>query len=324
MRVVRWSRRLVVSVAATCVTLSGALPGASAPPALASTLPAGFQDQVVFSGLKNPSAIAFSPDGRIFVAEKRGIIKVFDSLADTAPDTFADLRTEVYNFWDRGLLGLTLHPNFPATPYVYALYTRDALPGGSAPHWGQPNTDGDGCPSPPGATTDGCVASGRLVRMTASGNVMSGSPTTLIDGWCQQWPSHSMGDLNFGPDGKLYVSAGEGANFDNPDWGQYGGSLPNSPTLANPCGDPPGGPGVALVPPTAEGGALRSQDVRTTADPAGLNGALLRVDPTTGAAVSDNPSGRQRGRERPSHRGLRASQPVPLHLPARDQRGVGG
>jgi glucose/arabinose dehydrogenase len=287
--VVHRYRRLAVSLATALLAVSGIVPGSTVPVALGSTLPAGFQDQLVFSGLKNPSAIAFSPDGRIFVAEKRGIIKVFDSLADMTPDTFADLRTEVYNFWDRGLLGLALHPNFPATPYVYALYTRDALPGGTAPRWGQPNSDGDGCPNPPGATTDGCVATGRLVRMTASGNVMSGAPTTLVDGWCQQWPSHSMGDLSFGPDGKLYVSAGEGANFDNPDWGQYGGTLANTPTPVNPCGDPPGAPGTALTAPTAEGGALRSQDVRTTSDPAGLSGALLRVDPITGAAVSDNP-----------------------------------
>ena len=44
-----------------------------------------------------------------------------------------------------------------------------------------------------------------------------------------------------------------------------------------------------MSPPTAEGGALRSQDVRTTGDPTGLNGAILRVDPATGAGLPDNP-----------------------------------
>src|SRR6185436_473701 len=48
------------------------------------------------------------------------------------------------------------------------------------------------------------------------------------------------------------------------------------PTVKNPCGDPPGG---AMTPPTAEGGALRSQDVRTDADPAGLDGSILRINP---------------------------------------------
>ncbi len=58
----------------------------------------------------------------------------------------------------------------------------------------------------------------------------------------------------------------------------------------NPCGDPPGGRGGSMTPPTAEGGALRSQDVRTTGDPTGLDGTILRVNPDTGAAMPDNPN----------------------------------
>jgi len=55
--------------------------------------------------------------GRIFVAEKRGVIKVFESLSDPTPEIFADLNVNVYNFWDRRLLGMALPPNFgPANP----------------------------------------------------------------------------------------------------------------------------------------------------------------------------------------------------------------
>lgn len=57
-------------------------------------LPAGFQETVVLSGLNNPTAVQFASDGRVFVAEKRGVIKIFDGLGDTTPTTFADLRTE--------------------------------------------------------------------------------------------------------------------------------------------------------------------------------------------------------------------------------------
>ena len=96
-------------------------------------LRSGFNDYVVFSGLNHPTAIEFSPDGRVFVAEKRGVVKVFDNLADRTPTVFADLRTQVHNFWDRGLLGLALHPAFPVNPSVYVLYTRDAEPGGRPP-----------------------------------------------------------------------------------------------------------------------------------------------------------------------------------------------
>ena len=106
-----------------------------ASPAEAITLPSGFQEQIVFSGLSQPTNIEFAPDGRIFVAEKGGRIKVFDDLADTTPTVFADLSANVHNQWDRGLLGMALAPNFPANPYVYVLYTYDAPPGQTAPVW---------------------------------------------------------------------------------------------------------------------------------------------------------------------------------------------
>ena len=83
----------------------------------AQTLPPGFQDVSVFSGLTQPTVVSFSPDGRIFVAEKSGLVKVFNSLTDPTPDIFVDLRTKVHNFWDRGLLSLALDPNFPTRPY---------------------------------------------------------------------------------------------------------------------------------------------------------------------------------------------------------------
>src|SRR5215210_7680992 len=250
----------------------------------AATLPSGFQESVVFSGLTAPTNIEFAKDGRVFVAEKSGLIKVFDNLSDTTPTTFADLRTRVHNFWDRGLLGLALDPDFPTKPYVYALYTYDAQIGGTAPRWGQPGASSDGCPNPPGATADGCVVSGRLSRLQADTgtNKMVGNEQVLIENWCQQYPSHSVGSLAFGPDGALYVSAGEGANWNFADYGQDGSPL-------NPCGDPPGGGGAKLTPPTAQGGALRSQDLRSGNDPVTFDGAILRVDPATGAALPNNP-----------------------------------
>jgi glucose/arabinose dehydrogenase len=247
----------------------------------ASTLPTGFRDSVVLSGLTNPTVLQFAPDGRIFVGQKNGVIKVFQSLTDTNPVTFADLSGEVDDYWDRGLLGLALPANFPASPYVYVLYTYDAAIGGTAPTWN------DGCPTPPGPTTDGCVVSARVSRLQISGNVMTGSEQVLVNGWCQQFPSHSIGTLLFGRDGYLYAGAGDGASFNNVDYGQYGATYAGD--QANPCGDPPGAVGTALSPPAAEGGALRSQSVRRTDGPATLDGAIVRIDPATGAGVPGNP-----------------------------------
>src|SRR5215210_5811166 len=69
-----------------------------------STLPSGFQEEAVVSGLTNPTNVEFSQDGRVYVAEKSGVIKLFDILSDTHAAILADLSTNVYNFWDRGLL----------------------------------------------------------------------------------------------------------------------------------------------------------------------------------------------------------------------------
>ena len=279
----RPTRRILLSLLLVLATAASLL--AAPTSARAAALPPGFQESVVFSGLSNPTVVRFSPDGRVFVAEKRGVIKVFDSLTDPTPDVFADLNVNVYNFWDRGLLGMTLAPNFPADPYVYVLYTYDHELGSTqpAPRWGTPGVYSDPCPTPPGATGDGCLVSGRLSRLQAAGNLMTGSEQVLVEDWCQQYPSHSVGAVEFGPDGALYASGGDGASFNFADWGQDGAPL-------NPCGDPPGGPGSTLSPPTAEGGALRSQDLRTSGDPVGLDGTVIRVNPATGAAMPDNPA----------------------------------
>lgn len=265
-------RRHVVGSVLAALLLASVLLPLRATSAGAITVPSGFQEQVVFSGLSQPTNIEFASDGRVFVAEKSGRVKVFDSLADTSATLFADLSTNVNSQWDRGLLGLTLAPNFPVDPWVYVLYTYDAPPGQTAPVWN------DACAS---YNEGNCVVTGRLSRLQASGDVMTGTEQVLIHDWCQQFPSHSLGDLHFGADGALYATAGDGANFSVVDYGQFGSPV-------NPCGDPPGGVGGTMTLPTAEGGALRSQDVRTMSDPSGLNGALLRLDPATGAAMAGN------------------------------------
>ncbi len=258
------------------------LAAAGVPSARAQVLPSGFRDSVVFSGLTQPTAIAFSPDGRVFVAEKGGRIKVFASLTATTSTLFADFSTKVYNHWDRGMLGLALDPAFPTTPFLYVLYAYDGDIGGPSPKWGTAGVLSDPCPSPPGTTGDGCTVSGRLSRLQASGSVMIGSEFVLLNDWFQQYPSHSIGSLVFGGDGYLYASGGEGASFNWADYGQDGNPQ-------NPGGDPPAGVGGVQTPPTAEGGALRSQDLGSSGDPVTLDGTVIRIDPATGAGVPGNP-----------------------------------
>jgi glucose/arabinose dehydrogenase/PKD repeat protein len=267
-------RRSVSSFAVALLIVTVLTVIGSTSPAAAAVLPTGFREQTVLTGLNQPMNIEFAPDGRIFVAEKAGRIKVFDSIADTTPTLFADLSANVHNQNDRGLLGLALHPDFPTQPYVYVLYTYDAPPGQVAPVWN------DNCSAVGGANGGRCIVTGRLSRLQAAGDVMTGTEQVMLHDWCQQYASHSVGDLHFGADGMLYVSAGDGASYVAVDYGQLGAPI-------NPCADPPGG---TMAPPGAQGGALRSQDVRSTADPAGLDGTILRLDPLTGAAAPGNPA----------------------------------
>ncbi len=267
-------------ILAAILTLS-LVAAASEQPAEATPVQPGFSESVIWDGLTEPADMVFAPDGRVFVAEKSGLIKVLPNLNATTPVIAADLRTQVYNFWDRGLLGIALDPQFPARPYVYALYAVDAVIGGTPPRWGQPGVTSDPCPTPPGPTADGCVVSARLSRLTLSGSSVV-NEQVLINDWCQQYPSHSAGSLVFGPDGKLYASGGDGASFTFVDYGQAG-------QPRNPCGDPSVPVGANQTPPDAEGGALRAQDLRTPLDPTGLDGTIIRIDPDTGAGAPGNP-----------------------------------
>jgi glucose/arabinose dehydrogenase len=274
----------ILSLALLWLASGFAVASATAEP----VLPSGFRDTILpFEGLTpgqgidEPTAFRFAPGGKVFVAEKSGKVLVYDGLSDPTPALFADLRTEVYNANDRGMLGLALDPQFSlAHPYVYVLYAYDAEPGGVAPRWGKAGEDGDGCPEPPGSETDGCVIQGRLSRLTANlstDQMVGGSEKPLVTDWCQQFSSHSVGDLQFDAEGNLWASGGEGASFTKVDWGQYG--FPQ----VNPCGDPPAGIGGIEEPPDAEGGALRAQN------PKRLSGSLIRIDPETGQGVPGNP-----------------------------------
>ena len=276
-----------VVVALLCAAIVGMLVPAGAS---ASTLPAGFEETTVLPGVGKAQDIAIAPNGRVFVAEKTGFIRTFDSVDDTTPTLFADLRAQVHNYSSRGLLSIVVDPGFPAKPYVYVYYTMDAPLGGTPPVYGGGSFDAcpkyfdsqDGDLDTAGMQTigevDNCPAGSRISRLQVAGEVMTGAEKVLVEDFCQQFAGHGGGGLGFDKDGKLIASSSDGSTSLFWDWGQSG-----SPK--NPCGDPPGSAGSALTRPTSEGGRLRAQDIRTTGDPTGLSGAVIRIDPATGAPV---------------------------------------
>jgi len=283
---------LTIGGLAAAVLVLGVLPTPEA-----EAVPSGFQDQVLWSGLTVPTEVAFAPDGQVFVSEKSGRLLRFDSLTDTTPTLIADLTTQVFNYADRGLLGLAVDPDFgPARPFVYVQYAYDHILGSTAPapRWGTPGQEFDGCPNPPGGDRDGCLVSARVSKLVLSspGGAVT-SEQVLVEDWCQQMSSHSIGTIAFGADKKLYAGGGDGASFNVVDYGQLGGSA-GSPTPVNPCGDPPTAAGTRPVPATAQGGALRSQaaGIGARGSVTGkitLSGTVIRIDPDTGLGVPGNP-----------------------------------
>ena len=242
--------------------------------AAAQALPSGFQRTDPIVGRSAPSGVYFAHDGRVFVTEKSGRIWRYQNLLDTNPVLFADLRSEVHDFWDRGLLGFALDPRFPEVPRVYAQYAHNGGFGVPEAHWPQNN-----CPTPPGPTTNGggCVISGRVSRFDVNGDAI-GEEHVLVEDWYQQFPSHSVGTIAFGPDGYLYAGGGDGASFNGTDFGQWGN--PDYPDPRSPMN---------------QGGALRSQsleieDQYNAADhDVWLNGTISRIDAQSGDGAPGNP-----------------------------------
>lgn len=152
--------------------------------ASALTLPEGFTQEVAASGLANPTAMALAPDGRIFITEQGGNLRVWDGSLLAAPF----LQLDVDDRGERGLLGVALDPQFAANRFVYVYYTVPANP-----------------------------IHNRVSRFTANGNVaVPGSETILLDlDDLSTATNHNGGALHFGPDGKLYIGVGENATQSN-------------------------------------------------------------------------------------------------------------
>src|SRR5258708_7180271 len=84
------------------------------------TLPSGFTDTLVASGLSGPTAMEFAPDGRLFVLEQAGNVK----LGRTDGTTFTALHLNVDSAGERGVLGIAFDPNFASNHFAYIYYTN--------------------------------------------------------------------------------------------------------------------------------------------------------------------------------------------------------
>jgi glucose/arabinose dehydrogenase len=152
-----------------------------------ATLPSQFAETTIASGLSSPTAMAIAPDGRIFVAQQGGALRVVKngSLLSTPFRTFT-----VNSSGERGLLGVAFDPNFASNRFVYVYYTATS-------------------PS----------IHNRVSRLTASStnpDVAASGETILLElNNLSSATNHNGGAIHFGPDGKLYIAVGENANGNN-------------------------------------------------------------------------------------------------------------
>ena len=151
----------------------------------AQTYPADFGQVLVSNGIDNPTVMAFAPDGRIFVAQQAGALRVIKNNS-LLPTPFISLT--VNSSGERGLLGIALDPDFQANNFIYLYYT---VPG-SPPH-------------------------NRVSRFTANGDVVvAGSESIVLElDPLSAATNHNGGAMHFGKDGKLYVAVGENATPSN-------------------------------------------------------------------------------------------------------------
>ena len=151
----------------------------------AATLPTGFTESQLAGGLTNATAMAFAPDGRLFVCQQGGQLRVIKNGALLA-NPFVSLT--VSSVGERGLLGIAFDPNFAMNHFVYVYYT---------------------------ATTP--AIHNRVSRFLANGDVaVAGSEVVILDlNNLSSATNHNGGAIHFGPDGKLYIAVGENANAAN-------------------------------------------------------------------------------------------------------------
>ena len=145
------------------------------------TYPAGFQQVLVANGISNPTVMAFAPDGRLFVAQQTGALRIIENgvLLSTPAITLS-----VNASGERGLLGIAFDPDFNNNHFIYLYYTLSS------------------------------AANNRISRFTVSGNTIAPASESVVLNLdpLSGATNHNGGTIQFGPDGKLYVGVGENAN----------------------------------------------------------------------------------------------------------------
>jgi glucose/arabinose dehydrogenase len=153
------------------------------------------REDALVANVGAPTAIAFTPDGRLLITTQGGQLRVFQN-GNLVATPALDLSSRVCSNSERGLLGVAVDPNFTSNNFIYLYYTFMKSP---------PN-----CPT--GQPTNGLNPVNRVSRFIFGSNnlVIPGSEIVLIDNILSPNGNHNGGDLQFGKDGLLYIGVGDG------------------------------------------------------------------------------------------------------------------
>ena len=176
---------LLLVVVATALPAAGA--ALDAPRARSAILPPDFADAQV-AVVSAPTALAFTPDGRLLITTQLGRLRVYANGA-LLPTAALDLASVVCTNSERGLLGVAVDPAFATNNFVYLYYTR--------------------------RTASTCAGGDKVNRVSRfvlpSSNVVDpATEVVLVDNIPSPGGNHNGGDLHFGRDGHLYVAIGDG------------------------------------------------------------------------------------------------------------------
>ena len=139
-------------------------------------------------GINKPVCIANAGDSRLFVVDQNGYIRIVDSLGNVNPAPFLDIHERVTVSDEQGLLGVAFHPQYQSNGYFYVNYTG----AGDSTHISRFNVSA--------GNPDIADPQSELKLMTIY----------------QPYVNHNGGDVNFGPDGNLYMGLGDGGSAGDP------------------------------------------------------------------------------------------------------------
>ena len=184
-------------------------------PAATDPVDPAFEDTLVAQAAPEergllPTALAFTPDGRLLIASRPGELRVYDD-GSLVPDPALDLKSEICDNKERGLLGLAVDPGFdaeaPGNDYVYLYYTYKKF---------------GVCPQDRPESNKNPVNRVSRFVLNDDNTVDERSEEILLNNIPSPNGNHNGGDLHFGKDGNLYVSVGDGGcNLRKPNRCQY-------------------------------------------------------------------------------------------------------